>query len=639
MVIKMIKYLLLLFMPVFVFSSTLFTQGSTFAYQGKTYSVDSVYDGQCTTGGTTLVSPVLISGNRFQAPTDIDTGCTSQYYHPYAEISTTIISDTPCDSAPNGLCYQNLCDGNININGVNYINNGITDIETCTSNLDGTPTGNIWRDALDCSAPTGACLQENNCTAPAGYSILTNVTTAASCDAQTINMSLPTSTNMVITDALWQACDTKCYVKSIDIDCASQTPFSPSLQDGETIYSTDLSLQECVSYANTQNMDVRYETYQSGDAPGFSCQDLNFCIVKDRPHSCQGIDIPLPVSHRGETYFLVDTIQQCKDYGASYDLPVRTEHFDDIDNSGQFCYDVNYCVVLPYVDGNGTIGGDPGNDTTTTPDNTGTHSGTGVQTIDLNGTNDRLDIIDGHIKDLSQVNRQGFDRNHDDINQLSQDIKDGSELINRGLNGLSHSIGTVLDHLQNGEINSTGNFDDTRIVQANNNTTAKLSDLYNYLTEMNATDDGNLSDLNLADLNLSRISDVLTDLDIQLDTNLTENQLKSKIEEEINKRMSDFNNKSKQTMGDVLDDILPTIFNPFEPFLTTGSNSSNFSDIDLPITINSIGFTDSLSFTYANVFGAPGSSLSYFYEIMRVLLSFIAVIAGFIYLLQELNNG
>ena len=547
-----------------------------------------------------------------------------------------------------GGCVDNPCSDIVDVNGTSHEAVDITDPEICQWDEQSNPTGNIWLESQTCLSNFGRCYTPRTCYPPEGYSDLTNITTAISCNAQVINLDLPVTTNMIIVEAIWQVCDSKCYVKTIDIDCASQTPYIPSLQEGETIYSTDITLSECINYANSQNFDARFEEYKTQEAPGFSCQNLKFCIVKDRPHTCQGIDIPLPTVAIGETYFLVSNSAECTSYATEHDRTTRVVHFDDLDNSGRFCYNVDYCVVSPSpspADDNGTTGGgDTGTSTggnennTTTPDNTGTHDGTGATSIDLNGTNDRLDIIDGHIKDGNQVNRQGFDRNHDDLNRLSQDIKDGADLINRGLNGLSHGIGSVLDHIKNGEINSTGNaFDDSRIVQANNNTTSVLNDIFDYIQ-----DDGNgsMDDLNLSDLNTSQLNEAIAELSGKLDDlNMSKDELKVKMQEELESQMQDFKDKSEEAITTVFDDVLTGLFNPMKPFLDVGQNISNFKRIDLPIVVSSVGYTGQISMSSTDVFGSTSSPLADFYELMRVILSIIAVIGGFWYLIEAVSRG
>lgn len=633
----MIRLHIILFVLLSTYGHTVTTAiypvGTDIAVNGHTYRVAGTATQRCEFSGPTSLQ---YAGTLVQIP---NTGQCASYYRGWVEFTASQTSSEACQADSNYVCYQNLCGETAVIDGSNYIKNNIGDSETCTTNPDGTNTGNLWQDAATCSAAQGACYVLNTCFPPVGYSSLSNVNAEDACNVRDINVLLPITTTMIVVEALWQACDTTCYVKSTDIDCGEQTPYVPTLEQGETIYSTDITLEECVSYANSQNMDARYDTYSTEEAPGFSCQNLKFCIVKDRPHTCQGIDTPLPSVSANETYFIINSEDECTTYGTQHDASTRVVHFDDKDNAGRFCFDVNYCVVSNNTDNNNTSSDNENN--TTTLDNTGTHGGTGVSSVDLNGTNDRLDVIDGHIKDGNQVNRQGFDRNHNDLNQLSQDIQDASELINRGINGLTHSIGTVLDHLKNGEINSTGSaLDDSGIIEANNNTTSVLSYMFEYIKgDGNYTNDFNLSNLNLADLNLSQLYDAASTLNDELDTNLTKQKLIEKIEDEISEHMQDFNDKSEDTITTVFDYTFANLFNPFEPFITTGSNLSNFKKIELPIVISSLGFSDSLSFSSTDVFGSQGSALSNFYEIMRVILSFIAVIAGFMYLLEELNNG
>jgi len=628
-------------------ASSYFAVGTTFEYEGKTYRVNYFKDAQCASGGTALSSVQLKTGNVYEAPTDINDGCDTRYYHIYAEIHADLVSDTGCEHNTQGLCYAYTC-GNagdrIDIDGQTYLNTGETDSEICQTNGDGTDTGNIWRSNLDCSAPTGACLREDNCTAPEGFSEITGITDPTECDASRINASLTADTTMAITETIWQSCDSKCYGKTILIDCASQTPYTPTLSEGETIYSTTMTLQQCIDYANNNNMDARHDTYSTHEAPGFSCQNLQFCIIKDRPHNCQGVVTPTPHTADGETYFQVQSSQECTDYGSTHNVSVRTEHYDDRDNAGQSCYDVDYCIALPYVDDNGTTGGDPGGgDSGTTsplPDNTGTNTGTGVQSIDLNGTNDRLDIIDGHLKDLSQTVREGFDRNHDDLNHLSQDIQDGVTSINRGLNGLSHSISGALDAIANsGDINVTADFDDSRIVEANNNTTRAINSIGSYLGA-----DINVSDLNVTFSEFEPIAKAAEDAIETMNTTLAESnvskeELTTMIEDEVTQSMTDFEDKSKTMLSDLLDRIFSNPFNPFQPFIDVGSVPSNFGSLHFPVNIDVINYHQDVYISKSQLLGDQSDpNIAKFYEIMKKLALFLAVFFGFLHMIRGVSN-
>jgi hypothetical protein len=638
----------------YAYSSTRFSVGSTFRYGDATYRVDYVRDGQCASGASTLTEIVHIgssTSNVFNAPTDDTAGCDTRYYHAYAYIVASLVNSSPCDSDSQGLCYQYICDQPVIINGHEYIKNNITDVESCTTNLDGTDTGNIWYDSIQCSAPVGACLRENNCTAPEGYTEVSGITSSSQCDAALINASLQTDTTMAISQTIWQECDSKCYAQTIPVDCASQTPYTPTLGDGETIYSTDLTLAQCVDYANQNNMDVRYDEYKTNEAPGFSCQDLHFCITKDRPRSCQGVVTPLPQVTAGQTYFIVDDPQQCLDYSTSFNVMTNVVHFDDKDNAGQFCYDIDYCVVTPTSDNNGSTIGDTGTNNGDTggstsggtdplPDNTGTNTGTGAQSIDLNGTNERLDIIDGHIKDLSQTVRDGYDRNHADLNRLSQDIQDGSQLINRGINGLSHSISSALDTIaKSGDINVTADFDDTRIVQANNNTTRAITQIGSYFGS-----DNNVSDLNVTFSEFEPIAkaaeDAIETMNTTLaDSNVSKEELTTMIEDDVTQSMTDFEDKSKTMLSDLLDRIFSNTFNPFQPFIDVGSVPSNFGSLHFPVNIDAINYHQDVYISKSQLMGDQSDpNIAKFYEIMKKLLLFLAVFFGFLHMIRGVSN-
>lgn len=640
------------FLAVSFFVTCLFALevGDEFMYNGVRYRIVDISE-KCSLSGATY--PVItLAGSYFYLDSQHDCSAISSTATPILQINVTTggVDQTPCETDDRGVCYQYLCDGYPTIDGVQYVNTGETDMEVCQYNADGTPTGNIWKDATACSAPTGACLQENNCTAPDGFTEITGISAQSQCNASLLNASLGTDTTLAISEAVWQECNSKCYGKTIPVDCASQVPYSPSLSEGETIYSTTLTLDQCIDYANQNNMDVRYDHYTTNDAPGFSCQDLSFCIVKDRPRSCQGVVTPTPAVSAGETYFIVQGTQQCTDYASNYNVSTRVVHFDDKDNAGQFCYDVDYCVVTPNVDNNGSStgstsggtdsGGTGTGSTTNLPDYTGTNSGTGAQSVDLNGTNQRLDIIDGHLKDLSQTVRDGFDRNHADLNRLSQDIQDGSQLINRGINGLAHSISGALDTIsRSGDINVTADFDDSRIVEANNNTTRAISHVGSYLGA-----DTNVSDLNVTFTEFEPIAkaaeDAIETMNTTLaDSNLSKEELQTMIEDEVTDSMTDYEDKSKTMLSDLLDRIFLNTFNPFQPFIDVGSVPSNFGSIHFPVNIAAINYHQDVYITKAQLFGDQADpNIAKFYQIMQKLALFIAVIFGFLHMIRGVSN-
>lgn len=639
----MIKILILLFSFLPLYAVSPYINGADVLIDGKTYTVNDTYvNERCEFSGPTTS---YVAGNT--AYMQHTHGC-SGYYKSWDEFTVILKSNDACEANTLGICFLNLCTENYEIESLPYLKTSATNSEDCTTYTDGSSTGNIWKDSVTCESSTGSCYQLNTCFPPANYTNLTSVTTSQDCTVSGINSVIPITTSSIVSQAMWQECDNKCYVQTVTVDCSSQTPYVPTLEVDETIYNTDITLEQCVQYANSQNFDARYDTYSTEEAPGFSCQNLSFCIVKDRPHTCQGIDTPLPTISNNQSYFLVDSVTDCTNHATQNNVYTTVIHFDDLDNAGRSCYDVDYCIVTPISsDGNTTTGGSNGGTntvggsnngtTTTTPDNTGTHSGTGSTVLDLNGTNDRLDIIDGHIKDGNQVNRLGFDRNHDDLNRLSQDIKDGSSLINRGLNGLSHGIGSVLDHIKNGEINSTGStFDDTGIISANNNTTKVLEDILSFMSDDNSSSDFNIT----KDGNTSKWSQTLSKFDDLLsEMNISQEELTEKMKAEIEEQTNDFEDKSKDMIGELLNKIFDDLFNPFQPFIDVGSVSSNFVPLKFSINISSINYHKDVFMTKEMLLGDINNpDIARFYEIMQKLSLFLAVIFGFLYLVRGVSN-
>lgn len=623
----------LLLSTIFVSAAEEYALGDQFMYQGQKYQATYV-SFQCDSNQRQWTELTKVGTNVWYI--NASTKTCKYGWTPYYYLAADPASGE-CDVDDRGFCYEYSCTDTIFIGDQKYDVNMITDQEVCLYDENSNSTGNVWKSASECSAPTGSCYVKNNCNPIPGYDTYTNATAVDQCDIEKINKLLdPASATFYFSESLWQDCDSTCYVKTVPMNCSLKAPFLPSLAEDETIYSTELTLEQCVDYANTQNMDIRFEAYTTAEAPGFSCQDLKFCIVKDRSHNCTGIEIPLPNITTGETYFTVDSQSVCIQHGQDNGLSVRHIHFDDIDNIGNSCYDIDYCVVSQ-ADDNSTNGNSGDNNNTylsEIADNTGSNTGTGVQTIDSNGTNERLDILDGHIKDASDVLRYGFDRNHNDLNQLSTDIENGSQLINRGLNGLSHNIGGILDQLKIDEANSTGSsFDDSRIVTAENNTTNALLDIFGdsniSLTELNITDADTSSLESLMDEVLAFVGDL----------NVTKEELASEITESLQVEYADFDDKGKTLVSDVLDEMFSSnLFNIMQPFEEVGKTESNFRAIDFPINITSIGYTDNLQFTFEDIFGTPGSSLSSMFEMLQTVLQLISVLAGFIYLLKGVSD-
>jgi len=622
----------LLLSTVFVFSAEEYKIGDQFMYQGQKYEATYV-SFQCDSNKNQFPELTKVNTNVWYI--NASTKTCNYGWTPYYYISAGPASGE-CDIDDRGFCYSYSCSDTMFIGDQKYDVNLITDSEVCLWGDTSSPvsTGNVWKSATECSAPTGSCYVKNNCNPISGHDTYTNATASDQCDVEKINKLLdPTAATFYFTEALWQECDSTCYVKTVPINCSLQIPFLPELLEDETIYSTELTLEQCVQYANSQNMDIRFEEYTTAEAPGFKCQDLKFCIIKDRSHNCAGIDTPLPTVSTGESYFIVDDQPACIQYGQDHSLSVQHIHFDDIDNIGNFCFNIDYCVVSG-SENNSTSSENNNSYSSEIPNNIGTNTGTGVQATDSNGTNQRLDVLDGHIKDSSDILRYGFDRNHADLNQLSSDIENGSQMINRGINGLSHNIGNMLDQMKDDEVNNTSSsFDDSRIVAAENNTTNALLDIFGdsniSLTELNITD----ADTSFLE---SLMDEVLAFVD---DLNVTKEELESEITESLQVDYTDFQDKGKTLVSDVLSEMFSSnLFNIMQPFEEVGKTESNFRAIDFPINITSIGYTDHLQFTFEDMFGAPGSALSSMFEMLQTVLQLISVLAGFFYLIKGVSD-
>lgn len=636
-------FVILFFLSSFIFSAEI-DPGDYFLYNGQKYQATYV-----TVGCYTNPYPVLAKStdsNTFYLSTSYHS---CKYHNPTLKILANEVEGTceHMDTGDTGVCYRNECGDTRVIDSIDYRKNNITDSEVCEYDELGNDTGNIWVNSYDCVAPTGACYEEDNCTAPIGYSDfqLNGESSPQICNVEYLNGLLdPQTTTYYFTEAIWQDCSTKCYVKTVDIDCSSKEIFTPTLSEGETIYSTSLTIDQCIEYAVGLNLDARYEQY-SDKHLGFACQESNFCIVKDRPHHCEGVDIPLPNVSASEMYFQVDDEAECSNYAQTHQVNVTYEHYDDRDSANNYCYDVNYCIVLGDIDDNNTTPSpNPGiNDTdydSTIPDITGSNDGTGVQSIDLNGTNDRLDVIDGHLKDGIETLRYGSDRNHNDLNRLSQDIMAGTDRLTSQLNGLSHSIGSVLDHLKNGETNTSGlGFDDSRIVQANNNTTAAINSIGSYLGA-----DGNVTDLNVSFGEHAAIAQTVQDSIDSMnsaisDMNTSKDDLQAMIEEEATDSLDQFEDRSKSMLSDLLDRIFSNSFTPFQPMIDVGSNSSNFGTIYFPVNIDAINFHKDVYVTQSQLLGDKSDpAIAKFYDIIKKLSMFLAVFFGFLYLIRGVSD-
>jgi len=180
-----------------------------------------------------------------------------------------------------------------------------------------------------------------------------------------------------------------------------------------------------------------------------------------------------------------------------------------------------------------------GTTTNTSTDNNTTISNDGSILAAINSSNVHLSKLDtdlgtisGRVKVAGDINHaetkyQG-DRLHDDLNNLRisnnnnhDNLMNSVGNIETNLGYMHNQLGTVIDELRknnsnssNGDSNTSNDFNDSRIVEANNNTTRAINDLKNM--DRDKVDD-TLSYLDDLNSTLTDFSDLVDDLKTSLD--------------------------------------------------------------------------------------------------------------------------
>lgn len=279
----------------------------------------------------------------------------------------------------------------------------------------------------------------------------------------------------------------------------------------------------------------------------------------------------------------------------------------------------------------------------------------GVETK-LNETNTNLATVAGLVKrntDVlhSDITSQG-NKLHDDINGLTNTLENSqnnlemalgtlNETNKYGINGLVNAINGLAESAASdgGEGNTTISLDDSRIVQANNNTTAAINSIGSYLG----------ADVNVTDLNVSfdeyapiaqTVQDSIDSMNSAIsDMNMSKDDLQAMIEEEATDSLDQFEDKSKSMLSDLLDRIFSNSFTPFQPMIDVGSDPSNFGTIHFPVNIDPINFHKDVYVTQSQLLGDKSDpSIAKFYDIIKKLSMFLAVFFGFLYLIRGVSD-
>ncbi len=213
-------------------------------------------------------------------------------------------------------------------------------------------------------------------------------------------------------------------------------------------------------------------------------------------------------------------------------------------------------------------------------------------------------------------------------NQLATMI-DVMRDVSSNTSGLT-SVGGTINNTTDSNI--TINFDDSGIIEANNNTTKAIEKLTSFFTDGNGT----VPTIDLNDTNDSLWSDTLSKFNKTLsDLNISDDLLHKTMKNELENQTSDLQDKSETLITNALDDLMNNLFNPLKPFIDAGQNISSFNDIEIPIKIDSIGFQKSLSIPANKIFNQDNQKL---FDMLQVILQLIAVLAGFYYLVQGISD-
>ncbi|GEM_PF-6029797 len=260
--------------------------------------------------------------------------------------------------------------------------------------------------------------------------------------------------------------------------------------------------------------------------------------------------------------------------------------------------------------------------------------------IDTNSTNGiDINLLVDAINNLNNQNHLDTmnvsNRNHEDLSSIDHTlvaISDRNHLDLSTINStLQNALGTLNDNLTSSDSNNS--FDDSRIVQANNNTTQAVDDLLNFFQDKNGTSDLTNS---ITDDSQSSWSTSISDFDSFVQNmGITGDELEIEIKAEIESQTANFTDKSKGMLSSVFDDLFTDIFNPFQPLISVGSVPSNFTPILFDVEISSIDFHQEVYVTKDMLMGdISNPNIAKFYEIMQKLSMFIAVFLGFLYLIR-----
>ncbi len=317
------------------------------------------------------------------------------------------------------------------------------------------------------------------------------------------------------------------------------------------------------------------------------------------------------------------------------------------------------------------------NNTSTTADNNTTNnnnitndgsilSAINNSNVHLSQVNDNLGTVSGRIqvsgdKVYNEVKYQG-DRSHDDTNNLITSINGNHDNLMLSVGNIETNLGymhnqltTMIDIMRNGsssgdgtspgtssnqgDSNITINFDDSRIVEANNNTTKAVKDIFDFLKDGNISDEDLDFNNTLEDGNSSTWSDIMSRFgDALNDLNISKEDLENNIKTELEAQTADLQDKSQNLLTSTLDDLLDNFFNPLQPFIDAGQNINNFKTINIPINIDSeyIHVHKSLTFTVDQFYN---SKTSLIFDVLKIVLQLIAVIAGMFYLIRGVTHA
>jgi len=183
----------------------------------------------------------------------------------------------------------------------------------------------------------------------------------------------------------------------------------------------------------------------------------------------------------------------------------------------------------------------------------------------LNNQNhlDTMNVSNRNHEDLSSIDHTLVaisDRNHLDLSTINSTLQNNSNQNHLDLSDIKNALGTLNDNLTSSESNNS--FDDSRIVQANNNTTQAVDDLLNFFQDQNGTGDLNNT---IVDDSQSSWNTSISDFgSFVQNMGITGDELEIEIKAEIESQTSNFTDKSKGMLSSVFDNIFTDIFNPFQ---------------------------------------------------------------------------